>query len=72
MDKRERIEKCLIWFKELKIGTAVDIIGLGSSVVTDKTSNSIELFHHANSNKGIDYTQWYDLDRLSKLTNDYS
>lgn len=72
MNKREKIERCHEWFKTLKIGdTITDIKYQRENEITDLTVNSVELYHTKVSDKGINCKQWYDIDRLAFLTNDY-
>lgn len=72
MNRQERKELCLKWFQTLSIGDEVTDVKYGrKNKVTNITSTSIELYHTKVSDKGINYKQWYDIDRLSDLTNDF-
>lgn len=72
MNRREKIEFCLIWFKTLQIGDIVkDVQHQRHNKITNMTSNSLELYHTKVSDKGINCKQWYDIERLIDLTNDY-
>lgn len=66
------INICRQWFKTLSIGDTVkDIAHKRDNRITNMTETSLELYHTKVSNKGINCKQWYDIERLSKLTNDY-
>ena len=72
MNRQEKIEKCLRWFKTLKIGdTITDIKYQRKNKITDLTSNSVELYHTKVTDKGINCKQYYTIDNLVELTNDW-
>lgn len=72
MNTQERIEICTEWFKTLTVGNYVsDIKHNRKNKITGLTGNSVELYHTKITNKGINCKQWYDIQRLAFLTNDF-
>lgn len=72
MNRKEKSEKCLMWFKTLKIGNTVhDVKHKRQNKITNITSSSLELYQTKVTNKGINCKQWHGIESLVELTNDY-
>jgi len=72
MNRQEKTEKCLRWFETLKISDTIrDIKHQRDNQITDITSSSLELYHTKVTSKGIDCKQYYSIENLVELTNDW-
>ena len=72
MNRQEKIKKCLKWFETLKIGDTIrDINHQRDNEITDITSNSLELYHTKVTSRGINCKQYYSIENLVELTNDW-